>query len=57
MNLADFITKKLLNDGKNSKCYLLQTGEVFKQFKPAISLRDVEKLSVIAFYQINIISF
>lgn len=51
MNLDDFITKKLLNDGKNSKCYLLQTGEVFKQFKPAISPRDVEKFKYFLNYK------
>lgn len=51
MNLDDFITKKLLNDGKSSKCYLLQTGEVFKQFKPAISPRDVEKFKYFLNYK------
>lgn len=51
MNLDDFITKKLLKDGKNSKCYLLQTGEVFKQFKPAISPKDVEKFKYFLNYK------
>ena len=51
MNLDDFITKKLLKDGKNSKCYLLQTGEVFKQFKPAISPNDVEKFKYFLNYK------
>ena len=43
MNLEDFISKKLLKEGTTAKCFLLQNGNVFKQFNNPLSISDVER--------------
>ncbi len=43
MNEEDFINKKLLKKGTTSKCFLLQNGNVFKQFNTHLSISDVER--------------
>ena len=43
MNKEDFISKKLLKEGTTAKCFLLQNGNVFKQFKSPLSISDLER--------------
>lgn len=43
MNIEDFISKKLLKKGTTAKCFLLQNGNVFKQFNTPLSISDVER--------------
>lgn len=43
MNLEDFISKKILKEGTTAKCFLLQNGNVFKQFNNPLSISDVER--------------
>lgn len=43
MNLEDFISKKLLKKGTTAKCFLLQNGNVFKQFNSPLNISDVER--------------
>ena len=43
MTLDDFINKKLLKEGTTAKCFLLQNGNVFKQFNKPLRISDVER--------------
>ena len=43
MNLEDFISKKLLKKGTTAKCFLLQNGNIFKQFNNPLCISDVER--------------
>ena len=43
MNIEDFMSKKLLKKGTTAKCFLLQNGNVFKQFNAPLSISDVER--------------
>ena len=43
MNTEDFISKKLLKKGTTAKCFLLQNGNVFKQFNSPLNISDVER--------------
>lgn len=51
MNLEDFITKKPLNKGTTSKCFLLQNGNVFKQFNNPLRVSDVERFKYLLNYE------
>ena len=43
MTLDDFMNKKLLKKGRSAKYYLLQDGNVFKQFNKPLNISDVER--------------
>ena len=43
MNIEDFVGKKLLKKGTTAKCFLLQNGNVFKQFNNPLNISDVER--------------
>lgn len=43
MNIEDFMSKKLLKKGTTAKCFLLQNGNVFKQFNSPLNISDVER--------------
>ena len=43
MNIEDFMSKKLLKKGTTAKCFLLQNGNIFKQFNNPLCISDVER--------------
>lgn len=51
MNIEDFISKKLLKQGTTAKCFLLQNGNVFKQFNAPLSISDVERFKYFLNFQ------
>lgn len=51
MNLEDFISKKLLKKGTTAKCFLLQNGNVFKQFNAPLNISDVGRFKYFLDYQ------
>lgn len=57
MNIEDFMDKKLLKKTKKSKCYLLQNGNVFKQFNCPLSVSDVERFKHFLNYENESILF
>ena len=51
MNLEDFISKKLLKKGTTAKCFLIQNGDVFKQFNTPLNISDVGRFKYFLDYQ------
>lgn len=43
MNIEEFINKKKLDKGMTSQCYLLQNGNVFKQFNTPLNIKELDK--------------
>jgi len=51
MNLEQYITKKFLNKGTTSKCFLLKNGTVFKQFNNPLDLSELERFKYLLNYK------
>lgn len=51
MNIEDFMSKKLLKKGTTAKCFLLQNGNVFKQFNSPLNISDVERFKYFLNFQ------
>lgn len=57
MNLEEYTSKKLLKKGTTAKCFLLQTGNVFKQFNTPLNISDMERFKYFLDYQNSSILF
>lgn len=57
MNLEDFIGKKLLKKGTTAKCFLLQNGNVFKQFNTPLNISDIGRFRCFLDFQNSSILF
>ena len=51
MNIEDFMSKKLLKKGTTAKCFLIQNGNVFKQFNSPLNISDVERFKYFLNFQ------
>ena len=51
MNIEDFMSKKLLKKGTTAKWFLLQNGNVFKQFNSPLNISDVERFKYFLNFQ------
>ena len=51
MNLDEFLTKKPLNRGTTAKCFILKSGNVFKEFNNPLDISDVERFKYFLNYK------
>ena len=51
MSFFDFSDKKLLKKGTTSQCFILKTGDIFKQFNKPLSMSDVERFKYFLNYK------